>query len=445
MYRGLRTEVQRFTLFIGFCGVIGWLADVMSWSLIIGCLLYGVFLLRQMQRFYIWLSHHSDRPPPSSSGIWGDIFDAIYRMRKQQAAQQQDLQQQLTRMQDSTSALKDGAVLLDNRGQIEFWNASAEKLLGLRRDTDKHQLLTNLLRDPQFVSYFQQEQFAEPLTIHSPINNGDSLEIQINVFGDNEKLLVVRDVTRLQKLEKIRSDFVANVSHELRTPLTVMKGYLETLEDQRDDLSLQDNLALKDNLAPQYNLPPHWRKAIGHMQQQTARMQNLVDDLMLLSKLEDKNTEQQQKVAVDLATLAEHLRDDAQRISPQHNIILEGKTLHLLGSKNELHSAFGNLVTNALRYSPKDSTIRLQWGIDDNGAFFSVTDQGAGIASAHIPRLTERFYRVDAGRSRADGGTGLGLAIVKHALARLDGQLEIVSAVGKGSTFTCRFPASCIL
>lgn len=433
MYRGLRTEVQRFTLFIGFCGVIGWLAGAVSWCLIIGCMLYGIFLLRQMQRFYIWLSHHSDRPPPSSSGIWGDIFDAIYRMRKQQAAQQQDLQQQLTRMQDSTAALKDGAVLLDNRGQIEFWNASAEKLLGLRRATDKQQLLTNLLRDPQFVAYFQQEQYAEPLTIHSPINSEDSLEIQINVFGDNEKFLVVRDVTRLQKLEKIRSDFVGNVSHELRTPLTVLKGYLETLEDQRD------------NMSPQYNLPPHWHKAISHMQQQTARMQSLVDDLMLLSKLEDKNTEQQQKVAVDLATLAEHLRDDAQRISPQHHIILEGKTLHLLGSKNELHSALGNLVTNALRYSPKDSTIRLQWGTDDNGAFFSVTDQGAGIAAAHIPRLTERFYRVDAGRSRADGGTGLGLAIVKHALARHDGQLDITSTPGKGSTFTCRFPASCIL
>ncbi|HSC75503.1 MAG TPA: phosphate regulon sensor histidine kinase PhoR [Pseudomonadales bacterium] len=433
MYRGLRTEIQRIILFMGFCALIGWLAGAEAWGLIIGSLLYGIFLLRQMQRFYIWLSHHSDRPPPSSSGIWGDIFDAIYRMRKQQAIQQQDLMQQLTRMQDSTAALKDGAVLLDNRGQIEFWNASAEKLLGLRHDTDRQQKLTNLLRDPQFVAYFQHEQYAEPLTLHSPISSDGFLEIQINVFGDNEKLVVVRDVTRLQKLEKIRSDFVANVSHELRTPLTVLKGYLETLEDQSADLPQQ------------FTLPAHWHKAINHMQQQTARMQSLVDDLMLLSKLEAKNTDQNQSVAVDLAALAQYLRDDAQRISPQHNIIMEGNTLHVLANRNELHSAIGNLVTNALRYSPPDSTVTLHWGTDDDGAFFSVADQGPGIAAAHIPRLTERFYRIDTGRGRADGGTGLGLAIVKHALARNNGQLDIASTPGKGSTFTCRFPASSVL
>lgn len=427
MYRGLRTEIQRITLFLGFCALIGWLVGDVLWCLVIGCVLYGIFLLRQMQRFYLWLSQYNDRPPPSSSGIWGDIFDAIYRMRKQQAAQQQHLQQQLTRMQDSTAALKDGTVLLDNRGQIEFWNASAEKLLGLRHDTDKQQLLTNLLRDPQFVTYFQQGHYAEPLTLPSPIHGDHFLEIQINVFGDNEKLLVVRDVTRLQKLEKIRSDFVANVSHELRTPLTVLKGYLETLEDQGD------------------SIPPQWHKAIGHMQQQTSRMQSLVDDLMLLSQLEARHADSQPGTAVDLATLAGNLRDDAQRISPQHRIILEGETLHLLGNRHELYSALGNLVTNALRYSPADSTVRLLWGKDDNGAFFSVSDNGPGIAAMHIPRLTERFYRIDAGRGRNDGGTGLGLAIVKHALARHDGQLDIASTPGEGSTFTCRFPLERIL
>lgn len=427
MYRGLRTEIQRITLFISFCAFIGWLVGHVSWCLVIGGTLYGIFLLRQMQRFYIWLSHHSEEPPPSSSGIWGDIFDAIYRMRKQQAAQQHDLMRQLTRMQDSTAALKDGAVLLDNRGQIEFWNASAEKLLGLRQDTDRQQLLTNLLRDPQFVSYFQQEQYAEPLTLHSPINSDGFIEIQINVFGDNEKLLVVRDVTRLHKLEKIRSDFVGNVSHELRTPLTVLKGYLETMEDQKDEI------------------PAQWRKAIDHMQLQTARMQHLVDDLMLLSKLETKHSEQQTKTPVDLGKMVQRLRDDAQRISPQHKILAEGTALQLLGNEGELYSAFGNLVTNALRYSPADSCVRLHWGTDAQGAFFSVTDEGPGIAAVHIPRLTERFYRVDAGRGRADGGTGLGLAIVKHALARHDGKLEIASTPGKGSTFTCRFPVTCVV
>lgn len=428
MYRGLRTEIKRITLFVGFCVLIGWLVGKVAWCLIIGGSLYGVFLLRQMQRFYIWLSHHSDQPPPSSSGIWGDIFDAIYRMRKQQAEQQNNMMVQLTRMQDSTAALKDGVVLLDNHGQLEFWNEAAGQLLGLRRDTDHQQLLTNLLRDPKFVHYYHQEQYAEPLTLHSPIAADGFLEIQINVFGNNEKLMVVRDVTRLLKLEKIRSDFVGNVSHELRTPLTVLKGYLETLEDQQDELPAQ------------YSLPPQWHKAINHMQQQTARMQHLVDDLMLLTKLENKNTGQQARVPVDLARLAERLRDDALRISPQHTVLLEGDTLELLGNDSELHSALGNLVTNALRYSPSGSTVHLRWGTDATSVFFSVSDQGPGIAAAHIPRLTERFYRVDSGRGRADGGTGLGLAIVKHALARNDGHLEITSLLGKGSTFTCRFP-----
>lgn len=425
MYRGLRTEVQRITLFLGFCGTIGWLVDQVAWCLIAGGSLYSAFLLRQMQRFYIWLSHHSDEPPPSSSGIWGDIFDAIYRMRKQQAQQQDRILQQLTRMQDSTAALKDGVVMLDKNGQISFWNDAAGRLLGLHRETDENQLLTNLLRDPQFVQYYQQGQYTDPLTLHSPITSDGFLEIQVNVFGDNEKLMVVRDITRLQKLEKIRSDFVANVSHELRTPLTVLKGYLETLHDQQDAV------------------PPAWQKALDHMQQQTSRMQHLVDDLMLLSRLESRHTElRRTPVAID--RLALRLCDDAQLLSPTHRFVRQGDPLQLLGSESELHSAFGNLVTNAVRYSPAGTQVTLQWGTDSRGAFFSVTDEGPGITAAHIPRLTERFYRIDAGRGRSDGGTGLGLAIVKHALARHDGQLEIASTPGKGSTFTCRFPVTCV-
>lgn len=426
MYRGLRTEVQRITLFTGFCGIIGWLVGQVSWCLIAGGAIYSVFLLRQMQRFYVWLSRHSDEPPPSSSGIWGDIFDAIYRMRKQQAEQQADVMQQLTRMQDSTAALKDGVVMLDKSGQISFWNDAAGRLLGLQRAADENQLLTNLLRDPHFVHYFQQGQFSESLTLHSPINSDDTLEIQVNVFGDSEKLMVVRDITRLQKLEKIRSDFVANVSHELRTPVTVLKGYLETLQDQRD------------------SVPAHWQRALDHMQQQTNRMQHLVDDLTLLSRLESRQTELR-PVAVAVDRLATRLCEDARQLAPEHHVVSAGPSLYLLGSESELHSAFGNLVSNALRYSPPGSLVSLQWGEDARGAFFAVTDDGPGIAAMHVPRLTERFYRIDAGRGRADGGTGLGLAIVKHALARHGAQLEVNSAPGKGSTFTCRFPATAVL
>ena len=425
MYRGLRTEIERLVLFLGFCLLIGLLIGEPLPSIILGGALYVLFLLRQMQRFYIWLAKSSGETPPSSSGVWGDISDAIYRMRKEQQQQQQYLLKQLTRMQDSTSALKDGVVLLDCRGQIEFWNDAAGLLLGLRRNTDEHQVLTNLLRDPYFVDYYRRDSYVEPFVIHSPIGLGAFLEIQINVFGENEKLVVVRDVTRLQKLEKVRSDFVANVSHELRTPLTVLKGYLETLIDQQESLA------------------PRWSKALAHMQQQAARMQNLIDDLTLLSRLESKNAGSGRS-RFSVKALAQRIADDAQQLFPNHGLELSGEDLYFDANETELHSAFSNLVTNALRYSPEKTVVSLRWGRDERGVFFSVSDQGPGIAPAHIPRLTERFYRVDAGRGRADGGTGLGLAIAKHALVRHDAFLEIESVVGKGSAFTCRFPASVV-
>jgi two-component system phosphate regulon sensor histidine kinase PhoR len=426
LYRGLRTEIQRLALFLAFSLLLGWLLAMPLQALMLGCVLYGLFLLRQMQRFYVWLAKHSADVPPSSSGVWGDISDALYRMRKAQEQQQQDLIKQLTRMQDSTAALKDGVVLLDNRGQIEFWNDAAGVLLGLRRKVDENQILTNLLRDPLFVDYYRSAGYVEPFVIHSPINSEAFLEIQINVFGDNEKLMVVRDVTRLQKLEKVRSEFVANVSHELRTPLTVLKGYLETLIDQREQLD------------------PRWGKALEHMQQQAARMQNLIDDLTLLSRLESRNSASLRS-KVCITALAERVANDAQQLFPRHVIHLDGQQLDLEGNETELHSAFSNLVTNALRYSPEGSSVFLRWGIDAQGAYFAVVDQGPGIAAVHLSRLTERFYRIDGGRGRADGGTGLGLAIVKHALARHDALLEIKSTLGKGSEFTCRFPAVLIV
>lgn len=421
MYRGLRTEIQRIALFMALCTLIGWLLNQIAWSVIVGCAIYSVFLLRQMQRFYMWLTYDAESMPPQSSGIWGDIFDAIYRLRKTQAQQHTSLMEQLTRMQDSTSALRDGVVLLNKHCAIEFWNDAAGKLLGLRRPDDEHQIFTNLFRDPAFASYYTQEQYLEPLTLPSPITSNLWLEIQINVFGDNEKLMVVRDITRLQQLEKIRSDFVANVSHELRTPLTVLKGYVETLQEHQTELA------------------PHWKQALEHMQQQTERMQHLIDDLTLLSRLENRNTETA-LAPVRIDTLAKRLLTDAHQLSAKHRIDLIGDALSIPGNSIELYSAFSNLVTNALRYSPPESTITIRWGHDEQGCFFSVSDQGPGIAAIHIPRITERFYRIDAGRSRAEGGTGLGLAIVKHALARNGGTLEIRSTLGKGSTFTCHFP-----
>ncbi len=422
MFRGLRAELQRFILTALFFALIGWLSGYLTACLLLCGVLYGLFLLEQMRRFYVWLSQHDEQPLPSSSGVWGDIFDAIYRMRKAQDIQRQDLVKQLTRMQDSTAALRDGVVLLDSRGQIEFWNDAAGRLLGLRRNADEHQVLTNLLRDPSFAAYFHAGVYADPLALAAPIGDGGFIELQLNVFGDNEKLMVVRDITRLQKLEKVRSDFVANVSHEFRTPLTVLCGYLETLADQQEEV------------------PSSWHKAISHMQQQTSRMQHLVDDLTLLSKLETLSKDLP-KDKVYFYSLAQRIRQDSERLSSDHVITLKGSDeLYVYGNENELYSAFSNLVTNALRYSPAGATVGIEWGQDERSLFWKVTDNGPGIAAIHLPRLTERFYRADTGRGRNDGGTGLGLAIVKHALARHDAVLEIESTIGKGSAFTCRFP-----
>lgn len=389
----------------------------------IGGGIYALFLLHQTQQFYVWLSQdNNEAEPPIGSGIWGDIFDAIYLRNKREIRAKNDLVAQLNRLQEATSSLKDGVVLLDNEDHLIFWNSAAEKLVGLK-EQDRRQPLTNILRDPDFAAYMEAAYFHEPVLVASPKNEANSLELQFSVFGAGDRLMVVRDVTRLQRLEKMRSEFVANVSHELRTPLTVLKGYLESMADNAEQL------------------PKPMQKAVGHMQQQSDRMQNLVDDLTLLSKLETlpPSTSRQ---PIELASMANLLKADAERLSPDHPVVLNGEELTIYGNASQLHSAFGNLLTNALRYTPVGSEVSLSWGRDSRGVFFTIGDKGPGIDPIHLPHLTERFYRVDSGRGRAEGGTGLGLAIVKHALARHLGFLEVESKLGRGSQFSCRLPLS---
>lgn len=423
MYQGLRTEIKRIIAWGLFWTLIGWLTGYMFWSMMTGGAIYALFLLQQTQRFYVWLSlNDNDTPPPIGSGIWGDIFDAIYLRRKREARAKAELVLQLSRLQEATSSLKDGVVLLDVKDHLVFWNAAAAELLGLQA-ADERQPLSNILRDPAFANYMTCSDFNEPVLVTAPGNANCCLELQINVFGEGDRLVVVRDVTRLQRLERMRSEFVANVSHELRTPLTVLKGYLEAMEDNVEQL------------------PPMFSKAVGHMRQQSDRMQHLVNDLTLLSKLETlPPSTSRDPIALDV--LARQLQLDAAQLSPQHRIRLVGQPLTLYGNASQLHSAFSNLLTNALRYTPITADIELRWGQDERGVYFSVLDHGPGIDPVHLPRLTERFYRADSGRGRSEGGTGLGLAIVKHALARHHGHLEVTSKLGHGSCFTCRLPAA---
>jgi two-component system phosphate regulon sensor histidine kinase PhoR len=386
---------------------------------------YIVWTLRQLRNLHRWLIDRHAGDIPEASGLWGEIFDEIYKLVKQASRRQDQLSGMLARFQKAASAMPDAVVVLSQEDNIEWANSSATNLLGIHFPRDAGARLINLLREPDFAQYLQRGQFAEPLETNSPENHEAHISIQIIPFGSNQKLVIASDVTRLARLEQMRRVFIANVSHELRTPLTVLGGYVETLHqmDQIETKELKKHLAI--------------------MHEQSTRMQRLVDDLLILSRLETE-PQRTHDTAVDVASMLAGLKEQAARLSGDnhHVITLDADpALQLLGNRDELFSAFSNLINNAVRYTPLGGHIALRWHADENGgARFAVTDTGEGIAPEHIPHLTERFYRVDSGRSRASGGTGLGLSIVKHILIRHDARLGIESEMGVGSTFICIFP-----
>jgi len=413
-----------FWLLLG-CLLIGLLVGQPAWALVIGLAIYLGWMLRQLQRFQHWLQTHPGEPPPEASGIWGEIFDGIYRMQRRDKRMRGRMQTVIERIQASTAALSDAVVMIDKDGHLEWWNHAAESLLGLRAPDDSGQHVHNLLRDPRFVHYFDHGNYREPLDIPSPLNINTWLQYNITRYGNGERLLLVRDVTRLHNLEQMRKDFVANVSHELRTPLTVVVGYLETMIDSDDGSN------------------PRWMRPLHQMQQQARRMQSLLNDLLMLSRLETSEASAEEK-PVDIALMLPGIRKDALAVSGerQHSISIDCATqARIMGWESELRSAISNLVYNAVKYTQDGGEIQITWVQDDRGARLSVTDNGPGIAAEHLHRLTERFYRVDSSRNSTTGGTGLGLAIVKHVLMRHHGELQISSTPGKGSSFTCVFPA----
>ena len=419
--------VRRLLLWLGACLLLGLITGEYAWALAAGLAAHLGWTLSQLLRLHKWLKEHKpDEPPPDGYGLWGEVFDSIYHLQRRNERARGRLQAVIDRVQESTAALKDAVIMLDSHGNLEWWNIAAETLLGLKTPQDSGQAITNLIRDPRFIEYFERSNYLEPLELPSPVSNRRRLQFHITQYGNREHLMLVRDVTRLHQLEQMRKDFVANVSHELRTPLTVIAGYLETLLDNVEEVN------------------PRWLRALQQMQQQGGRMQNLLNDLLLLAKLEATDyPSDNQPVAVDLLLLS--IKNDAQALSAerQHRITLEADPhLKLKGSEAELRSAFSNLVFNAVKYTPDEGTIHIRWWSDASGAHLSVQDTGLGIEAKHLPRLTERFYRVDSSRASNTGGTGLGLAIVKHVLLRHRARLEIASTLGKGSTFTCHFPSA---
>ncbi|MCY1287523.1 Phosphate regulon sensor protein PhoR [compost metagenome] len=419
--------IRRLLLLIGACLLAGLITGYYAWALVIGLGAYLCWTLVQLLRLYKWLKQHQpDEPPPDGYGLWGEVFDSIYHLQRRDQRVRGRLQAVIDRVQESTAALKDAVVMLDSDGNLDWWNRAAETLLGLKTPQDSGQPVTNLIRHPRFKEYFDQGNYNEPLDLPSPVNDRLRLQFHITQYGNSEHLMLVRDVTRLYHLEQMRKDFVANVSHELRTPLTVIAGYLETLLDNVEEVN------------------PRWTRALQQMSQQGVRMQNLLNDLLLLAKLEATDyPSDNQPVAVDLLLL--QIKADAVALSGNrhHRISLEADhNFKLRGSEAELRSAFSNLVFNAVKYTPDEGEIRIRWWGDDNGAHLAVQDSGIGIETKHLPRLTERFYRVDSSRNSSTGGTGLGLAIVKHVLIRHRGRLDISSVLNHGSTFTCHFPAT---
>ena len=377
--------------------------------------------LYQLYQFHSWVRRLGKASPPEASGIWGDVFDAVYRLQKKQRKSKKRMRRALSRIENSTSALKEGVIMADNLGNLEWWNASAGQFLGLMKPVDRGQPVTNIVRNPEFFRYFTQKRFSEPLVIKSPSQEGIYLEIQTTLYDQNDHLIFVRDVTRLHLLEQMRKDFVANASHELKTPLTVIKGYLETLDMFKD------------------SLPKSMQKGVDNMTTQSNRMEQLIEDLLLLSRLES-NDKRDIDQWHDINELVNNVVDSVQAIGTKHTIhIVIRSECRLYGSYRELYSAFSNLVVNAIKYSPDGGNITIKWESHLDEGIFSVSDEGLGIEARYIPRLTERFFRVDKGRGSNTGGTGLGLAIVKHVLLHHDAKLLITSQPGQGSVFSCHF------
>jgi two-component system phosphate regulon sensor histidine kinase PhoR len=426
--RGAGEEIALGGGLLATGALLGAVVDTAVVGAWLGLVVYLGWHLRNLLRLHASLQ--VDAETPESIGLGGELFERLYQTRREAAAIRRRLGLIVQRFEESSAALPDAAVLLAEDGRIDWCNEAAQRLLGLHTPRDLGQRITNVVRHPAFGAYFSGVgDPAEGVEFPSPNADEVMLQAQMVSFGQGRRLLVVRDITKIRRLEQVRRDFVANASHELRTPLTVIFGFLETLTAEPD------------------KVPQRWQRPLELMTQQTVRMQRIIDDMLMLARLEG-DTSRAGSGDVNVPNMLQLIRSEAQALSGARGHRLEldvDDGLWLRGSELELRSAFSNLVGNAVQHTPDGSLIRLRWqATPDGGARFEVLDNGEGIAAEHLPRLSERFYRVDASRSRARGGTGLGLAIVKHALARHGAELTIHSVPGEGSCFGCVFTADLV-
>ena len=418
LFRSIMIFLLVLPVWIFYDGESAMLAAIGGLLLLLGGHLY------QLGRMIRWIRAPLDAPVPEGRGTWELAFAGLHRRVRIRAGQQKALTTTLERFTSAAQALPDGIVILNRHRQIDWMNSRAEAHFQMSFATDRGQPITNLIRQPDFVDYLDAARFDEPLLYRGGRVEGQTLILQVIPYVEEQRLLISRDVTHLERLETMRRDFIANVSHELKTPLTVVAGFAEMLVDEDSRYSEAEIR--------------HYLSLIG---EQSARMRRLIEDLLSLSALETGSSAPGAD-RVELGPLLQSILSEAEALSAgRHRISLRNEgPATLLGCASELRSAFGNLASNAVRYTPAGGEVELIWRPRAGGAEYVVADTGIGIAGQHLPRLTERFYRVDRSRSRETGGTGLGLAIVKHVLTRHQATLEIESEPGKGSRFIARFP-----
>lgn len=394
-------------------------------------LLFTALLLLAYQYYFRiklaqWMWNSKAISLPHAEGSWGRIFDGLDRKFKTYRNKQKGLTKRIRRFRDGAEALPDAGIVLDRDLTIQWSNKKAGRLLGIRWPGDSGQRIDNLLREPHFVEFLHKANFDEPCVLESPVNSEIRLEMRFMDYGKDQILLLARDISRIHRIEEMRRDFVANVSHELKTPLTVVRGYVEMVQ------------------ATEHALDPHWQQAFGVIESQVTRMDRLVEQLLILSRVE-VSTDEDSMSPLNMPDLVRQLITDAQWLNQekQHQINIDIDTeLDILGIETEIKSACANLISNAIAYTPHNGQIDIRWQRNGNKATFSVKDNGPGIRPEDINRLTERFYRVDKSRSRNTGGSGLGLAIVKHVLHHHNAELSITSKWQKGSEFAIIFEES---
>jgi two-component system phosphate regulon sensor histidine kinase PhoR len=421
-------DYWRLLALLSVAGFVGLIFGQMMTFMFLATLFYALWLQNTWSQLWRWLQDPNNQPSPTADGLIDDVCRHIDQIKDKNRSRKNKLAGYLKQFRAASSALPDCIIVLGESGEVEWANQAAKKLLGVRWPKDANVRINNLVRDPEFQTLIASNGDSDSDTvITSPLNPNLSLEMKLVNYMGNGRLLIARDVSQTIKLQRMRRDFVANVSHELRTPLTVLRGYLETFtQDTPSDM---------------------WQLALPTMQQQTERMRVIIKDLLVLSQLET-GEKPLNNTLVDISSLLTVIIEDAKRLEQfnEHQIELHLETdKNLLADADEIQSAISNLVFNAVKYTPPKCKIEVVWKVSKNGGELIVADHGDGISQHHLERLTERFYRVDKGRSQAAGGTGLGLAIVKHVLHRHDAELKISSREGEGSRFICEFPKELLI